>query len=379
MNEKPETVLRRLLDTLEPCIDLEHVARLRALNRAAVYYEPVERLSLVCYLPYESEDFTPYPYLEAFEDPAKMTVNQLLVGFGSVYEHITAPVYDDAPYCIRPNLGVGVIPSMFGAEIQIIDDNMPWAMPFKDIDDIRAIVDAPLPDVRAGLGQRILDQFDYFDYILAGYPNCWAAFETTLAGPQGPFSVAELMWGSRLYIDIYEHADLMKRLMDHIAKQIVKLYTVLNEKIRDSLAPDGGYQHGCGTRGRVLVRNDSIINISPAMYRDLVGRYDAQVSKAFGGVGFHVCGKFEHQIDNLLTVPEVECIDFGQPEMNDIDAIYAKAAPDQIVLARLQAPKDELTASQMKARFPRGVNLVYYAESVADGRATFARYIKGTE
>jgi hypothetical protein len=94
--EEAAGVLSRLLDYLEPRIDRAHALRVGIRHRAALSYEPVDRLPLVCYLPYEGQDFSPYPYPEAFVDPAKMMVNELLVGFTSIYHAVD--LRDDSPY-----------------------------------------------------------------------------------------------------------------------------------------------------------------------------------------------------------------------------------------------------------------------------------------
>jgi hypothetical protein len=368
-----ELVLKRLLDVLEAKIDLAHVARIRERNRAAIYYEPVDRPPLVCYLPYEGGDFRPYSYTEAFDDPAKMMVNQLLAGWGSPYAHITAPLYDDMPYTLRSDTGIVIVASMFGAAITILDDNMPWATPFESLDGLRALVDAPLPDIQAGIGRRVLEVYDFYHHVLAGYPTCREAFEVALPSILCPFNVAELLWPN-IYLDIFEHADLINRVLGHITEQILRAYDAFKGLARDTLMPEGGYQHGAATRGHMLVRADSIINVSPDMYRELVLPHHARISEALGGVGFHACGKVDNHIDALLDVPQVQCIDLGQPEMNDLDTVYAKCAPRKVTLPRLQVPKESLTAPQVMGRFPRGVNLIYHAESVADGRATFAHY-----
>ena len=96
-----ESTLRRVLDDLERRIDPQRAHRVVERHRAALNYEPLDTPPLVLYLPYEGDRFRPYPYAEAFDDPAKMMVNELLVGFSSIYHAIDFDC--DTPYCIRPN------------------------------------------------------------------------------------------------------------------------------------------------------------------------------------------------------------------------------------------------------------------------------------
>jgi hypothetical protein len=141
---KAEDTVRKLLDYLEPRIDLDHVTAAAARHRSVLNYEETDRLPLVCYLPYEGEEFQPYSCAEMFADPAKMMVNELLVGFTSIYHAVD--LKGDSPYSLRPNLGVTIVASMLGARIRVMEEQLPWVLPLEDTAAIRRIVDDPLPD-----------------------------------------------------------------------------------------------------------------------------------------------------------------------------------------------------------------------------------------
>ena len=367
-----ETV-RRLLDYFEARIDLAHVDRVRARHRAALDFEALDVPPLVCYLPYEGQEFQPYPYPEAFANPAKMMVNELLIGFTSLYHAVE--LRDDAPYCLRPNLGTGIIASMFGATIRLVENNMPWVMSLGGLSSLQAIVDAPLPDVRSGLGQRVIDQYDYSHHALSAYPRCRAAFELTLPDLQGPFDTAELLWGSGIFVALYTHTELVGALLSKITDLMLIVYGVLTGRVRDTLGPGCHYQHAAAVKGNLLIRDDSAILMSPKMYREIVQPADARLAAELEGVGIHFCGNGQHQVDNMLAIPGMRCLDLGQPETMDLDAIYAKAAARRVPLVRLTVSEAELTAERVRERFPRGVSLVYQAESVADARRIWQRYV----
>lgn len=377
--------LRRLLDYLEPRIDLAHVEQVAARHRAALNYEAVDRLPLVCYLPYEGSEFTPFPYPEAFAEPAKMMVNELLVGFTSIYHAVD--LRDDTPYCLRPNLGVTIVASMFGAELRLLDDDMPWVEPLAGgLDDIRDLVDAPLPDLHVGLLPRVLDQYAFFRAALVDYANCQAAFQLTLPDLQGPFSIAELLWGTDIYLAFFDYPDLLKALQSRITDLILVVYDRLKDEVRDNLDPGYQYQHATGVKGKLLVRDDSAINISPAQYHEFVQPYNARLAAELGEIGIHFCGDGQHQVDNMLSIPGLTCLDLGQPDMMDLDRLYSKAsaasaeadtsavADARTSLVRVTVPEADLTAERVKQRFPTGVNLVYEAESVQQAHAVWKRY-----
>jgi hypothetical protein len=92
-------------------------------------------------------------------------------------------------------------------------------------------------------------------------------------------------------------------------------------------------------------------------------------------VAIHFCGNGQHQVDNMLTVPNFTCFDFGQPWMMDSDAIYAKAAAQQVPLSRMRLPTERLTAAEARARFPTGVILTCEPDSVAHARQLWHQYM----
>ncbi len=371
MPDADDTV-QRLLEYLERRINLPHREEVRNRHFATTYYEETDRPPLVCYLPYAGDDYQPYPYPETFADPAKMMVNELLVGRTSIYHAVDFP--DDAPYCLRANLGCTIVASMFGAKIRLLEDNMPWVEPL-DQKTIRRIVDDPPPDPRSGLGQRVIDQFDYFEAALSDYARCQAAFELTFPDLQGPFSTAELLWGSSIYVDLYDNLELVRALLSKITDTMIAAYHLFSEKIREHIGPDCNYHHSAVHRGKLLVKNDSVILISGDMYVEIVQPFDSQLAQALDGISMHFCGNGAHQIGNFLAIPGVKGLDFGQPEKNDLDPIYARAARHQIPLVRIAVPEQELTAQRVKQRFPAGVSLVCRPESLEKAHQIWTRYV----
>ena len=368
-----DLIVQQILEHLEQRIDHTHVEHARARRRAALDYAPVDRLPLTIFLPYESADFAPYPSAEAFADPAKMMVNELLVGFTSLYHAVD--LRDDAPYCLRPNVGTTIVASMFGAEIRLVENNPPWVMPFSDVKRIREIVNAPLPDVRAGLGQRVMDQYAYYHAAVVDYPRCRAAFDFTLPDLQGPFSIAELLLGSAVYPVFYDDVELVRALLDKTTAQMIRVYKAIIGLTRDRAGEGYCHQHAVMVKGSPLIRDDSMVNLSPKMYRQVVLPYDQRLGDELGGVGVHFCGNGMHQVDNLLSIASVRSLDFGQADKNDVDAVYAQAAPKQVALSRVRAPESELNAARLKRRFPTGVCLVHTPQSVEHAHALLKQYL----
>ena len=131
-------------------------------------------------------------------------------------------------------------------------------------------------------------------------------------------------------------------------------------------------------KGNTLIRDDTSTLISPKMYRDLVTPYNARVLGAVGGGCIHSCGSIENHADAFLEVPHVSSIDFGQPELNDVDRIYARASELKVPLIRVNADREELLTGSVLERFPTGVLLVHQADSVAEASRVMETYKEAT-
>jgi hypothetical protein len=373
----PDHVVQDILEYLEARIDPETIERNSLRHRAALNYEAVDRLPLSLYVTYEGERFSPYPYPEAFENPAKMMVNELLTGFSSMVHLVD--IGSDTPLGMRSNLGVTIIASIFGAKIELRGDQMPWVRHFESIDRIREIAESPLPDLFTSLLPRALEQYAYFTEMLTRYPKCQSAIQLNLPDLQGPFDIAELLWGSDIFLAFYEAPDLLTAFLGKITEAILAAYKAISPMVKEDIRPDYQYQQATAVKGKILLRSDTIIMVSPDMYRRYVMPHDVHIAEELGGVGIHFCGNGQHLIRTLLDMPGMQCIDFGQADMMDLDTIYAQAAQCKVALARMRVPASELTVAETLSRFPTGVNLVCEPTSVAEAKTFWNNYIGGTE
>ena len=129
----------------------------------------------------------------------------------------------------------------------------------------------------------------------------------------GPLVLAESILGDALWYDFYDRPDdvcAFIRKCGDLCKEVARWY---KQKLGDPL--DQTY-HGplFQARGGVRVVNDSIVNLSPAMHREFVFDAINDVFEEFSGGWFHSCGVFQAHLDDLLAVPALTAINFGNPE-----------------------------------------------------------------
>jgi hypothetical protein len=376
--ERMNDRLTRLLEHLAATISPQRQAEIELLHRKALCWEPVRRLPLVLNYPIPADaPFQPYPHSQIFDDPEKMLYNELVYAFETSIA-CRDRIDDDLPLTIRANFGTVIIASLFGANVEQVEENPPWVRSFRTVEEFRAAVDRDPVDFSQGWCPRVVQRYQFYRHALQAYPELASLVRLTLPDLEGPLSTAELLRGSQIYVDFYNDPDLLAKALNAIARAQIGFARHLSSFVNDD--QDGfSHQHAMVICGRILVRDDSAINISPATYRRQVAPYDEMVLSELGGGGVHSCGKMEHNVDEFFALPSIRCLDVGQPWLNDIDAIYAKAKQRKIALDRVTVSREEVVTGSVLERFPTGVSLVCQAESLADAQVIMDAYRRATE
>jgi hypothetical protein len=126
-------------------------------------------------------------------------------------------------------------------------------------------------------------------------------------------------------------------------------------------------------KGKILLRNDSVIMIDPQMYIDMISRFDERILTHFGG-GIHSCGKIEKIVARYIELPSIQCVDFGQSELNDVSRVYATVSKKKIPLLRIMATENELLSGAIASKYPTGANIVFRANSLEHAKAVISAY-----
>ena len=365
--------LTELLDHLEATLTPEREAEIEDLHRRALSWEPVKRLPLVLSYPALPGRWVPYPHAEALADAEKMLFNELVSAWGTSITH-RETVGDDLPCTIRANFGCVLIASLFGARIEQVEDNPPWVRNFETRAEFVAALQRDPLDFTQGWCPRVVERYEFYRAALAPYPGLAGVIKLVLPDLQGPMDTVELLRGSELYVDLYQDTALLADALAKAAAAQIGLARYLSRYVNDG-PPGWTHQHGFLVRGPILIRIDSAIMLSPRMYREQIAPYDEPVLRELGGGGLHSCGDISLNGPAYLDVPSVQCLDLGQPEMNDLDKLYALAQERRISLLRISAKEDELTSGSVLRRFPTGVSLLHAAKSLDDARRIMDAYL----
>ena len=238
---------------------------------------------------------------------------------------------------VRPNFGVGNIATSFGAEQYIMPretDELP-NVKHLDRDALRAIPDRPLPKLTSGNFAMVMRVAERLTELREKYPKFAACVRMEQPDLQGPMDNLELLWGSDIFYAFYDEPETVHALLERIAGMIEK---VLDEWLRifpDPYRTAGYFRHI--ERGAIALRNDSVMNLSEAFFREFVMPYDGRLLKKYGGI-VHFCGRGDHFIGALTEMEGLNGVNMSQPHLNDMEKIFAFTIDRGVHLSISTAP-----------------------------------------
>ena len=235
---------------------------------------------------------------------------------------------------VRCNYGTGILPSLFGCALFTMPretHTLPTAYSLGS-DRVRALLDAGIPDIRSGLGGRVFDCAERFLELFAQHPKINRYVALYHPDLQGPVDVAEVVWGSEIFLAFYDEPDVIKAFL----KLITDTYAAFM-RAWYKLVPLEDYSTHWSLmhRGRLMLRNDSLMNLSPEIYTEFVQPCDERLLDEFGGGAIHFCGRADHFIAPLSTTRGLTAINLSQPELNDMETIYRHTVDKQIKIIGL--------------------------------------------
>ncbi len=255
----------------------------------------------------------------------KMVSDRMQNGFGGIFT-------------VRSNYGVGIMPSLYGAELFIMPRELHCLPNVKPIPGggtaMREIVHGDTPDFSSGWGDKIFRVGRMYRDIFSRYPKINACIQTDHPDCQGPMDVCELLWGSDIFIALYDEETLVHDLLKHVTNTYKKFL----DAWFDLLPPKHGLHSYFGNShyGKICVRDDSAMNLSPEMYEKFIMPYNMEVLEHFDGGLIHSCGRVDHYVPFLSEMKKVYGFNMSQPEYNDMEIVYRHTVDKGIPLLGLK-------------------------------------------
>ena len=261
--------------------------------------------------------------------PPRININDALGDLETMLVHQLADVShalnsDRANLCVRANYGTGILSSLFGAEIFEMPRHMntlPTTKPFNDTEIIRSLVEKGMPDLETGFGARVFAFGALWQQVCAQYPKIAKYVSIYHPDLQGPLDICELLWGCDMFYAMYDEPELVHAMLSLITDTYIAFMERWFAMFPCDTDMNVHWNH-IRHRGRIFLRCDSALNLSPEFYAEFAAPYDARLLAHFGGGGMHYCGRGEHYIDMLCAQPYLYAVNLSQPHLNDMEAIY---------------------------------------------------------
>jgi uroporphyrinogen-III decarboxylase len=274
---------------------------------------------------------------------------------------------DDSPLSIRNNHGTIQVASVLGGDWKLHQDNYPWVEPFHSMDRIDDVANStgPVAD-DAGILKKSLDTLAFYREKLAEHPPLDKAIQVSLPDLQGPIDTAEQLWGSEIYYGVVDRPELFEKLLSRIVDVQLDMASRFRKLATDRLDPVATTQHGWQVPGRILIRNDSSIMLSPEMYAEHVRPHDSRLLHDIGKGSIHFCGSGQHLIEPMLEIPDMLGLDFGEIHLMDAKWIYDTCRELSVSVLPYRPSDDDLISGKAAREYPTGVVFTYSAESWED-------------
>jgi len=248
---------------------------------------------------------------------------------------------------VRSNYGVGILSSIFGAELFMMPREQRCLPNSRALEGgtagVEKAVAAGVPDLWTGLGARVLDTGARFVEAFDPYPKVREHVHIYHPDLQGPMDVAELLWGSGIFLELYDSAELVHQFLALICDTYVAFM-----KEWWKIAPpknDLNVHWSQVWKGKIVLRDDSAMNLSGDMFETFILPYDERFLCELGGGGIHACGKVDHWVEPMSRIKGLTGLNMSQPSYNDMETVYRHTVDKGIHLVNL----DRRTADQAVA------------------------------
>ena len=241
------------------------------------------------------------------------------------------------PLAIRANYGTGIMTSLFGAEIFEMPREMntlPTTRSFNDSDKMRAVLEKGIPDLCGGFGKNVFAFAELCSEIFESYPKIKKYVKIYHPDTQGPLDIAELLWGSEMFYEMYDDPDfvhsVLRLITDTYKKFLDKWYTLVPKE--KELSVHWSIMH----KGNIMIRLDSAMNLSVDFYNEFSKPYDSELLDYFGGGCMHFCGRGDHFVESMCEIDNMYGFNMSQPHLNNMEKIIGAAVRSGIKILNLK-------------------------------------------
>jgi hypothetical protein len=210
--------------------------------------------------------------------------------------------------------GVALLATAFGCNVEFEAGGWPRALPIlrsiHDVDHLKK------PDIR-----RSPWIVRYFDHVR------WLQERTRYRVPikkmdiQSPFTTASQMRPyQNLLEDLLLAPDRVKTLLDIITEVSLEFLRMQDGVFTCPASPGRNFPCVRDPVGVCIADDAALIPLSPAMYEEFCLPTMLRISEVTAGIFVHSCGDYNHQVDNLIRIPNLRSLQMHTGP-NEIDSL----------------------------------------------------------
>jgi hypothetical protein len=265
------------------------------------------------------------------------------------YHRRREAIYDYGMPNIKPNLGIGIIAAAFGCEQTVNNEADPWIKALICEDNVADVHKLKVPNVTNPIFQKAWQRIEYM--------QTHSDLPLRLVNVPSPLVTASLIWDYTSFIEATmifpnEVHVLMAKVTEatilYIREQLARiknLYTMGHEMLY--IPQDVG----------VRISDDTATLMSPDLYQEFGVKYNAMISRSFGGIIVHSCGDVQNVVRPMMEIPGLRGLDFTIPQTPVWETIR-DAAAGKVLLCLRHYYSDHATGSY--------VDMVDYTKKIVD-------------
>lgn len=333
-------------------------SRINAAQEERLIQEWIDYCDLKCKDPFFSPRRVPAPSKlewprvvinDAFQDMTLMLYTQLK-GVSDILSGEVGLLLN-----VRANYGTGIIPTMFGAQLFYLPDEvdtLPGTRPLENgVESFEKVVSSGKIEYTRGLAPDVFEFGARWTELVKDYPLIRKYVFLYNPDLQGPLSLSDELAGSELFYAMYDDPEFVHQALDFMTSVYLD-FTAKWQALYPTFDATHSVEWGLLHKGLTILRNDTATNLSEDMYREFVMPYDQKVFRALGG-GMHFCGHGDHYIQAACELEGLSCINLSQPELNDMEKIYSSTVDQRIIIIGLAA--EEILRASKEGRNLRGL------------------------
>ncbi len=216
--------------------------------------------------------------------------------------------------------GMVMLPAVFGCEIVLKDDALPWAMPLNLSE--KEIMKLKVPDLFHT--PPMSDMIRQIEYLLSKYGKVVGDINTT-----GVQNLALKLRGDNFYFDYFERPELCHHLLRVCTETMIQLFR-FNHKTTGTAAVD--VTPMCDPSFYVLP-NCTIEQVSLTTYESFLLHYDNMIADVCHPLGIHHCGSVDEALPGYAKVRHLAFLEVGFG--SDVRKTREMLGPEVAVNARI--------------------------------------------